>query len=613
MTAYLRPGVYVQETLNPVQPVLGADTNTVAAFLGANDRGPITPTLVTSWGQYTTLFGTWNNSSITGNSNSLPLALYMYFANGGSAAYVTRVFNGTISSSTATRAFSDGTSGTPQATLKVSALNPGTWGNNVNVSITASTAGSSTATVTAASATGGVVTYTSNNSFTVGQSVTISGLSTTAFNLSSVIVASASSTQFTVTSAATGTAVTGATASAVAQSNYFDLTVYQNGSTTGNIVEQWVSLSMNPSDPRYAITVINQNSLYIVAADLGSTSTGVTRNPNGGSLSTAPLLNQALAGGSDGSSAAPSSANSSLYSTALSLYDTIRQSLTLNIPAATDVGTINAAIAYATGSSRSNDVFVIIDAYTAQAGQPSLSDSYTAAVSAQLTQAAGYTATSQAAVYYPSLTIADPTVTVSSAPNQTVVVGAGAAVAGLYAQTDASRGVFKAPAGLQARIAGAVSVPPLTNANLDALNSASAAVNSIRYIPGSGIVVMGARTLKAGYSDQYVPVRRSLMYIEKSLRTLTEFALFEPNDSNLWGRINAEVSAFLRTFWSQGGLSGTTPSAAYFVVCDNTNNTPTTISNGFVNLQVGVALQNPAEFVVINIGQYSGGTTVTVS
>ena len=124
---------------------------------------------------------------------------------------------------------------------------------------------------------------------------------------------------------------------------------------------------------------------------------------------------------------------------------------------------------------------------------------------------------------------------------------------------------------------------------------------------------MGARTLKAGYSDQYVPVRRSLMYIEKSLRTLTEFALFEPNDSNLWGRINAEVSAFLRTFWSQGGLSGTTPSAAYFVVCDNTNNTPTTISNGFVNLQVGVALQNPAEFVVINIGQYSGGTTVTVS
>jgi phage tail sheath protein FI len=613
MTAYLRPGVYVQETLNPVQPVLGADTNTVAAFLGANDRGPITPTLVTSWGQYTTLFGTWNNSSITGNSNSLPLALYTYFANGGSSAYVTRVFNGTISSSTATRAFSDGTSGTPQATLKVSALNPGTWGNNVNVSITASTAGSSTATVTAASATGGVVTYTSNNSFTVGQSVTISGLSTTAFNLSSVIVASASSTQFTVTNAATGTAVTGANASAVAQSNYFDLTVYQNGSTTGNIVEQWVSLSMNPSDPRYAITVISQNSLYIVAADLGSTSTGVTRNPNGGSLSTAPLLNQALAGGSDGSSAAPSSANSSLYSTALSLYDTIRQSLTLNIPAATDVGTINAAIAYATGSSRSNDVFVIIDAYTAQTGQPSLSDSYTAAVSAQLTQAAGYTATSQAAVYYPSLTIADPTVTVSSARNQTVVVGAGAAVAGLYAQTDASRGVFKAPAGLQARIAGAVSVPSLTNANLDALNSASAAVNSIRYISGSGIVVMGARTLKAGYSDQYVPVRRSLMYIEKSLRTLTQFALFEPNDSNLWGRINAEVSAFLRTFWSQGGLSGTTPSAAYFVVCDNTNNTPTTISNGFVNIQVGVALQNPAEFVVINIGQYSGGTTVTVS
>ena len=187
------------------------------------------------------------------------------------------------------------------------------------------------------------------------------------------------------------------------------------------------------------------------------------------------------------------------------------------------------------------------------------------------------------------------------------------AVAGLYALTDASRGVFKAPAGLQSRLAAVVSVPALSNADLDSLNSAAAPVNAIRYIPGSGIVVFGARTLKPGYVDKYVPVRRSLIYIEKSLIDLTRFAIFEPNDSRLWARLNAACSSFLTSFWAQGGLSGTTPTAAYFVKCDSTNNPQSSIDNGYVNIQVGVALQRPAEFVVINIGQYNGGTTVTIA
>jgi len=613
MATYNRPGVYVQETLNPIQSVAGSSTNTIAAFLGANDRGPLTPTLVTSWGQYTTLFGSWNNTSVTSNPNNLPLALYMYFANGGQSAYVTRVFNGTVSSSTATRSFNDGASGSAQPTLKISAVSPGTWGSNINVSITASTSGASTATVTAASAAGGVITYTANNVFSVGQAVTIAGLSTSAFNLTNVIIASASPTQFTVSNAATGTAVTGASATATGQSNYFDLTVYYNGTSSANVVEQWTAISMTASDPRYALTVINAASNYITVVDLGSTSTGITRNPSGAGLAAAPILSVSLSGGSDGTSAAPAAATASIYSTALSLYDTIPQSLTLNIPGATDTATVNAAITYATGSTRLNDVFVIIDAYPAQSGQATLSDNYTSTASAQLTQAATYQTTSQAAVYYPSLTIADPTVTVGSAKGQTLVVGAGAAMAGIYGATDAARGVFKAPAGLQTRIAGAVAVPPLSNANLDSLNSSVPPVNAIKYVAGSGIVVMGARTLKPGYVDRYVPVRRSLTYIEKSLRDLTQFAVFEPNDQNLWSLITSTITGFLTTFWSQGGLTGASPDAAFFVVCDSTINTPTTIDNGYVNIQVGVALQRPAEFVVLNIGQYSGGTTVTVS
>jgi hypothetical protein len=231
----------------------------------------------------------------------------------------------------------------------------------------------------------------------------------------------------------------------------------------------------------------------------------------------------------------------------------------------------------------------------------------------QLTLAASYTASSYGAVYYPQITIADPTLGVSGAAGSTKTIGAGAAVVGLYVATDTSRGVFKAPAGLQARLAGAVSVPVLTNAELDSLNSASAAVNAIKYISGSGIVVMGARTLKSGYVDKYVPVRRTLIYLRKSLTDLSQFALFEPNDAALWRRINSTFSSFLTGFWSQGGLVGGSPNQAYYVKVDASNNPQASIDNGEVHIEIGVALQRPAEFVIIKIGQFNGSTTVTVA
>ena len=501
MTAYLRPGVYVQETLNPVQPVVGPSSDSVAAFVGANDRGPTTPTLVTSWSQYVTKFGSWNTNA----SNDLPLGVYMFFANGGNRAYVTRVVG--TSAVSATRTFND-RQGTPAATLTVTALNEGTWGNNINISVS--------------------------------------------------------------NAAATG---------------YFNLVVYYGGSSAANIVEQWNELSMVSTDARYALKVVNNNSNYITLANASSPATAPTNNP-------AVVSNQALSTGANGGSV-----SGTTISNALSLYDTIEQSLILNAPGFTDDTTVNNLISYADDRK---DVFVVIDG---------VDDT----VANQLTLAASYTASSAAAVYYPQITIADPTVTVGSPAGATKTIGAGAAVAGLYAATDASRGVFKAPAGLQARLAGAVSVASLTSSELDSLNSASAAVNAIRFISGSGIVVFGSRTLKAGYIDRYVPVRRTLIYLEKSLKDLTRFAIFEPNDARLWSRLDATVSSFLTSFWTQGGLTGSTPSQAFFVKVDAENNSQASVDNGIVNIQVGVALQRPAEFVVINIGQYSGGTTVTVA
>lgn len=501
--AFQRPGVYVQETLNPVQSTTGPNSDSVGAFIGANDRGPTTPTLITSWSQYVNYFGSWN----TGASNHLPLAAYMFFSNGGSKAYFARV---TASAVSATRTLVD-RAGTPLSTLLVTAANAGAWGNSINISVS--------------------------------------------------------------DSATTG---------------LFDIAVYYGGNTDAYLVERFTDLSMAATNSRYAPTVVNAGSSYIVLADQGSATTGNSKNP-------AVVTNQALASGANGS------AITSISS--YSVFDTVNQSLILNVPGFSDATTINAAISYAAARE---DVFVVIDG-------ANLPVSLAGSGNDIVELAATYTPSSYAAVYYPPITIADPTPGVGAATGTTKLVGAGAAVVGLYSATDASRGVFKAPAGLQARLAGAVSVTALTNAELDTLNSAAAPVNAIKYVPGSGIVVMGSKTLKPGYIDKYVPVRRTLIYLRKALTDLTQFAIFEPNDAALWRRIDSTVSSFLTNFWSQGGLAGTAPSSAFFVKVDSTNNPQASIDNGEVHIEVGVALQRPAEFVIIKIGQFDGGTTVTVA
>jgi phage tail sheath protein FI len=131
-----------------------------------------------------------------------------------------------------------------------------------------------------------------------------------------------------------------------------------------------------------------------------------------------------------------------------------------------------------------------------------------------------------------------------------------------------------------------------------------AAVNAIRNIPGAGIVIMGGRTLQQdGTANRYVNMRRSLTYIQKRLNDLSQFALFENNTEVLWARIITVLGSFLNEYRNQGGLRGTTAAEAFYIKCDGENNTPTTIAAGEVHIEIGVALEYPAEFVVINLSQ----------
>jgi phage tail sheath protein FI len=115
---------------------------------------------------------------------------------------------------------------------------------------------------------------------------------------------------------------------------------------------------------------------------------------------------------------------------------------------------------------------------------------------------------------------------------------------------------------------------------------------------------MGARTLlQNGTADKYVNMRRSLNYIRKNLKNLTEFAIFENNDERLWAQIRSSLTLFLDQYRNQGGLRGASAAQAFFIKCDAENNTAQAIANGEVHIQVGVALQYPAEFIVIDLSQ----------
>jgi phage tail sheath protein FI len=208
-----------------------------------------------------------------------------------------------------------------------------------------------------------------------------------------------------------------------------------------------------------------------------------------------------------------------------------------------------------------------------------------------------------AAVYYPHVYISDP---IGRSPSSRRQIGAASSVAGVFLATVRQIGTFKSPAGIRASLAGVVAPEvALSSADLDSLNSGSSPVNAIRSLPGAGTVVMGARTIKqtGSTADKYVAMRRSLNYLRKRITDLTQFAVFENNNETLWKQIRTVLGVFLNEYRNQGGLQGATPAAAYFIKCDDENNTAADIANGIVNIEVGVALQYPAEFVVITLAQ----------
>lgn len=208
------------------------------------------------------------------------------------------------------------------------------------------------------------------------------------------------------------------------------------------------------------------------------------------------------------------------------------------------------------------------------------------------------------AFYYPWLNVANPTTDVIT------LVPPGGHMAGIYARSDANYNVAKDPANEQ--IAGISSLQlPINNATQGQLNPIG--VNCLRYFKAQGNLVWGGRTTSPDPDWQYISVRRLFIFIEKSIQQGTQWVVFEPNNAPTWARLIRSVSDFLTGLWMQDMLMGATKEQAFFVRCDTTTMTQTDIDSGRLIAVIGIAPVMPAEFVIFQIGQWTGGATVTES
>jgi|EndMetStandDraft_8_1072994.scaffolds.fasta_scaffold44720_2 uncharacterized protein len=268
----------------------------------------------------------------------------------------------------------------------------------------------------------------------------------------------------------------------------------------------------------------------------------------------------------------------------------------LLVPGVSDNGVLSAALAFA----ERKQAFVIMDPpRTAVAdgdAPPGMAGIFTGGT-VPLSQ--------NGAIYFPYLKSSHP---LTGGPVELPPSGF---VAGIYARTDTRRGVWKAPAGIEAVVnntTGVIDTGRMTDRRQGVLNLAG--VNCLRSFPGLGTVVFGARTLvsanPAFQQNKYVPVRRMTLFIEQTLLANLKWVVFEPNDEPLWLAIRTTIENFMLSLFNQAALQGSKPSDAFQVKCDKTTTTQDDINNGIVNIIVAFAPLKPAEFVVIKIAHLAG-------
>ena len=654
------PGVYIEE-FAPAAPIQGAGTST-AAFLGLNNYGPPnTPTLLTNWDAYVATFAP-TPPTPPDDDDYLYYAVKGFFSNGGQQCFVTAVSNAKPDSfmlvdggGTATINVTARRAGqsSPPITLAVTATNAVNAGAffapdvTIPAAVTANAkkvdtgdaakaaqflagdqvvlADATNSEVATVARTEGTFVHftdglqnpysTANNSTIKLRLAPLPPFATT-FRISgaaalvpgSIVTFSqdpggggAVKKQVAIVTAVRPERIsqalttyrvtikdgldgftlypTGTQQPAVIQSEEFTLKVKQGNAEAP--VGGYSGLSMSATHPKYFANVINKDPLGLIKADLPA-------SPNVSALRPVQA-NAAQLGGGTPFNANTIKGRTTDYESALKLLEPIKD---VNMVVVTDRPDLRAAAL--DHCVRLYDRFAILDAEQNTA----VADVENQANALENNKGFG-------ALYYPWLLVG------SEKTGAPILVPPGGYVAGIYARTDVTRGVFKAPAGMDAIVAGAIGVEKmLSDADQGFVNLKG--VNVIRvFTHGGRPVVWGARTTSKDTNWQYVNIRRLFLFLEESIQVGLRPSVFEPNNPGLWQRLKRTITAFLTQQWRDGALFGTKVEEAFYVRIDNVLNPPDQLALGRLTIEIGVLPSYPAEFIVVRIGIWQGGSEVS--
>ncbi|HEY2475792.1 MAG TPA: phage tail sheath C-terminal domain-containing protein [Candidatus Cybelea sp.] len=548
------PGVYVEEIPSGVHTITGVATS-ITAFVGAAQRGPVNePVAVFSYGGFQQTFGGMTADLLPGTSiplYSMAFAVNDFFLNGGSQAVIVRVAADTASQQAA-----------------VPAAGPA-GGGAAGGGAAAPAAPAASPAAAAQIPLGGALTLAAASPGSWGN------------NLTAVVDLKTRDTT---------------------NKNLFNVQVNEVDPTTKQTVnsETFFNLSTSPQASTYVASYLATNSqLVVVNGAVKSAPAAGTYTATAGSGNDGPPVTEAQI------------FDANLQANKQGIYALDKTDIfnILVIPpykspmANTDiVSLIENCAAYC----QLRRAFLLVDPPDTW-DNPNPSLALTEFIENDLgTFHSASDAPSYAAIFFPRLLKPNPMMA-----NQVQVFPSSGTLAGIFARTDGQRGVWKAPAGIDATLAGVTGLTvPLNDGENGLFNPLG--INCLRTFPIIGSIVWGSRTLDGAdvmSSDyKYVPIRRFVLFLEESLYRGTQWCVFEPNAEPLWSQIRLDVGSFMQTLFLQGAFAGSSASQAYFVKCDNETTTPTDVNNGIVNIVVGFAPLKPAEFVVLEIQQMAGQT-----
>ncbi len=569
MAEYLSPGVYVEEFDSGASPMEGVSTST-AGFVGVAEKGPKdgAPVLVTNFADFRRTFGGYLSRLEFGEYRYLAYSVNQFFANGGSRCYIKRVVPSDA-------AYAASTEDADSAPVVFYAKDPGAWGNKITVKVSPSSRFKTQ--ILAISAGEKVTKYQVKKAsgFSVGDVVAlIDGDKRT-----ETAVTGIDGDLITLRDALDESAVdTELVPSKVLCTQEANIEISYDGQS-----EKYEFVSLNTNTPDHIAQKLSKSELVAVSVTAPEKEISlyelITGNKTGGEV----VIN--LFGGSSGTASALSAGDfigedkGPGERTGIQAFIDNGDVSVMAVPGITDAAVHMGLIEHCQNlGSR----FAILDVPRDKRSVNEIVDYRNIFDSAC------------AAMYHPWVKVFDPLT------RNTAAIPPSGSVAGIYARSDNSRGVWKAPANEVVSSCAGLDAN-YTTGEQDILNPKG--VNLIRSFPGQGIRVWGARTLSSNPQWKYINVKRLFIFLEESIKANTNWVVFEPNDQILWLRVRRTIEVFLSGMWKNGAFAGGSESEAFFVDIGPNTMSRDDIDNGRLICVIGVAPVKPAEFVVFRLTQ----------